>query len=559
MCMRVFIRLSLAAMAVLASVGIALPASHAAQLSAARTGISKKAASPALKLSMNPARIAMNRDTRVRILVTNVAGQPVPRALITVTGISQPLVRTAPRGSLALVLRATAAGTITVVASVTGYSAARLRVPVVPGSPATIVAVKRGMTVQAPRAKPVVGKVGNDLFEQYRGSTAGNQFASLGLRDGTLMDLNANTDVVIVDPFHATLSKGEVFLEVVHGSVSHQIQVGTAVAATKGTRLDVRVDPKTKAAVVTVVEGQVLVSNTRVNGAARSVLVGAGQQSTIAGAAPPSTPKAIDLSKLLAWVKNLPNTTTATVPPVLNLPPVRSTPVALPAAGGTPIITVTGVLSSTTFTAAGGPYLLRQSVTVPAGSTLTVEPGARLLMAQDAYLQVEGTLKAQGTAAAPIVVTSAAAQPKPGDWQYIRIDGSGASGSVLDHVQLFYGSANGGAFGMLSLTQGANVTLSNSVLAQGAHLGAWVDTSDQAHGDQLRLRRQRQLCPGGPGRRPRLDHRYRLWSRASSASTSSAAPSPYATWFPTDVPVVLSQGSTLAAGASLTLAPGAVI
>jgi hypothetical protein len=91
-----------------------------------------------------------------------------------------------------------------------------------------------------------------------------------------------------------------------------------------------------------------------------------------------------------------------------------------------------------------------------------------------AYFTVQGTLKAQGTAADPIIFTSVAAQPKPGDWQYIRFDGPKASGSVLDYVQVLYGSANGGASGMLSITQAAAPTITHCLIAHATQIGIWV-------------------------------------------------------------------------------------
>ena len=215
------------------------------------------------------------------------------------------------------------------------------------------------------------------------------------------------------------------------------------------------------------------------------------------------------------------------------------------------------------------PPVLSGGITISAGETVSIEPGAVLLMDRNAYLQVEGTLKAQGTDTAPIAFTSAPQisgsspvpgwQPKPGDWQYIRLDGSGASASVLDHVQLFYGSANGGAFGMLSLTQGANITLSNSVLAQGAHLGAWVDSQTRPTVTNCVFAGNGNYALEAPVDDLGLITGTAFGPNQLGLHLIGGPITHSATWFPTDVPVVLSQGSTLAAGAGLALAPGVVI
>ncbi|MGH2388564.1 MAG: FecR domain-containing protein [Chloroflexota bacterium] len=453
-----------------------LPGSSSALAQSSQPTIRAVASAPALRVSVQPPKINVGRDVSLKIRVTDSKGKPVAGALVTITGVSRPMVGKAPHGTLTLKVRALALGTALVQVSRTGYAPVTYKAPIVPGPPAAVTAIKKGMSVLAPHGKPVPGKVGTDLFEQYHGMTGKGQYASLGLRDGTLIDLNANTDVVIHDPLHVALSKGELFLEVVHGAVSHQVQVGTTVAATKGTRLDVKVNAKNKAAVVTVVEGQVLVSNRKVSGTAGSVLVGAGQQSTVVGSKPPSPPKPVNLNKLLSWVQNLPNTNKTTVPPVLNLPPPRLSPIPSAPPAATPRITVTGTLASAVWTASAGPYLLTGGVTLPAGATLSIAPGTLVEMGSYAYLYVQGTLKAQGTAAAPIVFTSAAAQPKPGDWQYIRFDGPRASASVLDYVQVFYGSPNGAANGMVAVTQSAAPTITHCLIAHATRIGIWVDT-----------------------------------------------------------------------------------
>ncbi len=537
-----------------------LPSASLSARAQAGTRIARSpAAAPTLRVSVQPPKINVGRDVSLKVLVTDSKGKPVAGALVTITGVSLPVVGTAPHGVVILKVRAQAVGVALVQASHAGYSPTTFKAPIVPGPPATVTSIKRGMFVLAPHRKPIPGKVGADLFEQYHGLTGKGQYASLGLRDGTLVDLNADTDVLIRDPLHVTLSKGELFLEVVHGGVSHQVQVGSAVVATKGTRLDVKVDAKTKATVVTVVEGQVLVSNRKVSGSTANVLVGAGQQSTVLGSKPPSPPKPVDLNKLLSWIHNLPNTNKTTVPPVLNLPPPRLSVVPAAPPAETPRITITGVLSSTAWTASAGPYLLTGGVTVPAGVTLTIEPGAVVEMARFAYLTVQGTLKAQGTAAAPIIFTSAAAQPKPGDWQYVRIDGARSTGSIFDHVRMFYGSPNGGAGGMLSLTQGANITVSNSVFAQATAVGVWMDDVTRSTIANCIFAGNGGYAVEGP-----VDDLGQITGNGFGLGQAGihlrgGTVSHDAVWQQPDVPYVVTGGTTVAGGVTVAIKPGAVV
>ena len=547
-------RVSAAFVVLLACVSIVsliLPSSVEAYRAQAGGTPKNAPATPRLTVSVQPPRIQIGRDVPLRIRVTDTKGKLVARVAVSITGVGQPVAATAVRGIVTLTVRAMSTGTALVQVSARGYTAASLAVPVVPGSPATVVAIKRGVSVLAPKARPRPGAVGTDLLERYHALTGKAQYASLGLRDGTLVDLNANTDVLIKDPLHATLAKGELFLEVVHGAASHQVQVGTAVAATKGTRLDVKVDPRTKAAVVTVIEGQVQVSN---KGA--PVLVGAGQQSTVPLNRPPSPPKPVNLNTVLAWISNLPNTTPAAVPPVLNLPAAVVTAAPLPPPAATPTITVTGTLTSTVWS--GGPYLLRGGVSLPANNTLTIAPGTMLEMGPGAYLLVQGTLIARGTAADPIIVTSAAAQPKPGDWQYWKFDGAGAAGSVLDHVRLFYGSANGGANGMLSLTGGANIHVTSSVFSQGTRTGIWADSATRPTIATCVFAGLGGYAVDGP-----VDD-LGLITGASYGPNQRGVQvagtiSHDASWERPDVPYELTGGITLIRGVTLTIAPGTVL
>jgi hypothetical protein len=84
-------------------------------------------------------------------------------------------------------------------------------------------------------------------------------------------------------------------------------------------------------------------------------------------------------------------------------------------------------------------YRILQDVTVNQGVTLTVTPGTtvRLQDYMDDIL-VKGTLNAKGTEAEPILFTSDATSPSPGNWGRIYLQNT-STGNVLEYARLEYG------------------------------------------------------------------------------------------------------------------------
>jgi hypothetical protein len=88
-------------------------------------------------------------------------------------------------------------------------------------------------------------------------------------------------------------------------------------------------------------------------------------------------------------------------------------------------IAIVGTLLDTPLTLdkKGVPYVHPGSQSV--GADLTIDPGVQLLMAPGARLIVEneGSITANGTEDAPVVIQSSEANPAPGDWRTIRMEG----------------------------------------------------------------------------------------------------------------------------------------
>ena len=112
-----------------------------------------------------------------------------------------------------------------------------------------------------------------------------------------------------------------------------------------------------------------------------------------------------------------------------------------------------GIYNNTTWTLANSPYILTGSVVVFPGKTLTIEPGVEIKVTADntfntgnmLYLEVRGSLVAQGTQNYPIKFTSTQANPTSYNWLGIKILGSQGGNFSMDHFELtnsFYGLHN---------------------------------------------------------------------------------------------------------------------
>jgi len=137
---------------------------------------------------------------------------------------------------------------------------------------------------------------------------------------------------------------------------------------------------------------------------------------------------------------------------------------------------VGGVISTdTTWTLAGSPYIVNSSITVQGTSgadgitTLTIEPGVHVKINPNisTYISVgaasgnPGALQALGTSSDPIIFTSNAASPAPGNWTGIKIlNTSHDSGTSMNHCIVRYAGYGQGSI----LIDQASPTISNTTV-----------------------------------------------------------------------------------------------
>jgi hypothetical protein len=118
--------------------------------------------------------------------------------------------------------------------------------------------------------------------------------------------------------------------------------------------------------------------------------------------------------------------------------------------------------------------------------TLTIEAGVRMLFLKGSGLQIQGTekgaaaIRALGTADKPVVFSSAAASPAPGDWKGFYFNGPPSADNLLEHVRIEY---TGAQCGCIMVTCSASVTqYEGAILFSRAPTAAFLKDSVIAHG-----------------------------------------------------------------------------
>lgn len=165
---------------------------------------------------------------------------------------------------------------------------------------------------------------------------------------------------------------------------------------------------------------------------------------------------------------------------------IISFPLLLPAQ-----TTLSGIISHhTTWTKAGSPYIIENTVTVRAGVTLTINPGV-IVKFNDHYdhLDVLGRLDAQGTSLEPIIFTSIAddahggdtnadgnlTKPGPDQWGAIWFKNT-SSQNIISHAWIGYGG--GYATSAMINVYDTDLQFEKNIVAYSAERGIFSEESN---------------------------------------------------------------------------------
>jgi hypothetical protein len=126
-----------------------------------------------------------------------------------------------------------------------------------------------------------------------------------------------------------------------------------------------------------------------------------------------------------------------------------STGAATPACTEAPAFSGGNIIADRILTKACSPYIIKNDINVGGNATLTIERGATIRFNPNTKLAVGyngySKLVAAGTAAEPIVLTSANNSPGAGDWAGVQLWGNTANGTILSYLRLDYCGSNGDA------------------------------------------------------------------------------------------------------------------
>ncbi len=102
---------------------------------------------------------------------------------------------------------------------------------------------------------------------------------------------------------------------------------------------------------------------------------------------------------------------------------------------------------------------VNSNVNVSSSANLTIGANTKIIFnsGYNYNLTINGNLSAAGIALGPILFSSNASVPSSGNWGSISLDGSSATNSILDNVQVKYGAG-------IRCLNGANVIIRNSLI-----------------------------------------------------------------------------------------------
>lgn len=215
-------------------------------------------------------------------------------------------------------------------------------------------------------------------------------------------------------------------------------------------------------------------------------------------------------------------------------------------------------------------YLLHNSVTVPEGRTLTIAAGQKIKFREFSgiSLTVNGTLKAQGTALAPVIFTSTRDDaaggdayndgvfggPYAGQWDAL-IFNSTSIGNLLDHVDVRYGASI--SEGQI-VVDGAPLTLTNSRLFDSGRSGIRIQNANPTL-TNVTFEDNASAASMDLGSNPAISSVTMTANEVNGLLVDGGVLPADATWDDPAVTYLVNNAVTVPAGRTLTIAAGQIV
>lgn len=103
-----------------------------------------------------------------------------------------------------------------------------------------------------------------------------------------------------------------------------------------------------------------------------------------------------------------------------------------------PVLVENDITEDTTWASGTGPYRVVKSIDVDRDTTLTIEPGVTVEVAENVSITVNGNLNAAGEASNKVLITASAAEPSAGKWGTIRLAGPEPTVTRIQHTTIEY-------------------------------------------------------------------------------------------------------------------------
>ncbi len=209
-------------------------------------------------------------------------------------------------------------------------------------------------------------------------------------------------------------------------------------------------------------------------------------------------------------------------------------------------------------------------VRVPGGATLTIEPGAivKFNCCFFASMLVDGTLNADGTVAQPIIFTGDRDDTAGGDtnnnangnadfrgsWERIEFK-STSTGNVMDNVDVRFGGDDGAAV----FVNGGQLTLTNSVISNSSTSGLRIVSSNPTVTNNTFRDNTGSAVSMDLASNPAISGVTLTNNGVNGLTLDAGTITGNRFWDDPDIVYRMSDDVTVAAGATLTLAPGQIV